>query len=271
MPSSLAAISQAEPVTVLADDGHEVHGLFFAPTSDQASSPPPVVVFCHGGPTAQARAGFDPVIQALCSRGFAVVAANYAGSTGYGAAYRQRLDRSWGIADVEDCAILVEGLGAAGRIDPARAAIRGGSAGGFTALLALTTGRFKVGVSLYGVADLVTLAASTHDFESRYLDSLVGSSDVEGDAYVARSPVTRASQMSGAVLILQGLEDPVVPPEQAESMVAALRSAGQRVELIVFEGESHGFRRLETLVTALEAEMDFYEAHLLPGDEGGTN
>ena len=268
LPSSLSAISQAESVSVVAEDGHEVHGLFFAPTTESGSSPPPVVVFCHGGPTSQARAGFDPAIQALCARGFAVVAANYAGSTGYGAAYRHRLDNRWGIADVEDCAALVEGLGESGLIDPSSAAIRGGSAGGFTALLALTTGRFTVGVSLYGVADLVTLAASTHDFESRYLDSLVGSPDEDLDDYVARSPVTRAAEMTGTVLILQGLDDPVVPPEQAASMVAALRSAGQSVELIEFEGESHGFRRLDTLVTALQAEIDFYEAHLLPGAGG---
>jgi len=256
------------PVAVAAEggDGRRIHGLLYRPSSNIATGPegvaPPVVVFCHGGPTGQARAGFDATIQLLTSRGFAVVAANYAGSTGYGAAYRHRLDGAWGIADVADCVDLVAWLGALGEVDPDRAAIRGSSAGGFTALLGVTTGAFRGAVSWYGVANLLTLAESTHDFESHYLDTLVGPLPSAVGRYVERSPVSRAEEMTGAVLLLQGLDDPVVPPEQAETMTAALRARGQEVELITFEGESHGFRRLETLVAAFDAEIAFYERHL---------
>ena len=271
LPDSLRRISQAEAVTAVAADGREVHGLLFVPTVEPTEpGPPPAVVVCHGGPTAQARAGFDPLIQAMCAIGVAVVAANYAGSTGYGADYRRRLDGAWGVADIDDCVALVEGLGAQDRIDPSRVAIRGGSAGGFTALLGLTTGAFCAAVSLYGVADLLTLAASTHDFEARYLDTLVGPLATERDRYIERSPVTRAGEMRGAALVLQGLDDPVVPPSQSEAIVAALEHAGQDVTLIEFEGESHGFRRLSTIEAALEAELAFYRRHLLHGSEGAA-
>lgn len=272
LPTSLLRIAEAESVTVTAADGREVHGLLFAPTNDRAApGPPPAVVVCHGGPTAQARAGFDPLIQAICSLGMAVVAANYAGSTGYGADYRHRLEGAWGVADVDDCIALVDGLGEQGRIDSRRVAIRGGSAGGFTALLGLTTDAFCAAVSLYGVADLLTLAASTHDFEARYLDTLVGPLDTARHRYIDRSPVTRSSEMRGAALVLQGLDDPVVPPAQSEAIVAALERAGQDVTLIEFEGESHGFRRLSTIEAALEAELAFYQRHLLHESKGADH
>ena len=171
---------------------------------------------------------------------------------------------------VEDCVALVEGLAAQGRVDATRAAIRGSSAGGLTALLGLTTGAFVGAVSWYGVADLVTLAQSTHDFESRYLDRLIGPIPEALAVYEERSPVHRAHEMAGAALLLQGLEDPVVPPAQAESMARALRENGHHVELIEFPGESHGFRRLETLVTAFAAEVAFYERHLAGAGVAGS-
>ncbi len=260
-PQVSGPVSRAEPIRVEADDGREVHGLLFPP-SVPTSEAPPVVVFCHGGPTGQALPGLNPLIEALTSRGLCVVAANYAGSTGFGAAYRHRLDGRWGVADVDDCVALVAGLAEQGRVDGTRAAIRGTSAGGLTALLGLTTGAFVGAVSWYGVADLVTLAESTHDFESRYLDRLIGPLPEDLEVYRDRSPINRASQMRGAALLLQGLDDPVVPPAQATSMAAAMRANGHEVELIEFPGESHGFRRLDTLVDAFTAEVTFYERHL---------
>lgn len=250
--------------------GDEIFGLYYAPRNDdvQVEGAPPVIVLCHGGPTAAARAGFNPIIHAYTTRGFAVVSINYSGSTGYGAAYRHRLDELWGVRDVEDCVDLVASLGDQGLVDPTRAAIQGGSAGGFTALLGLTTGTFLGAVSLYGVADLVTLAASTHDFESRYLDWLIGKFPEDQARYVERSPVTRAHEMEGSALLLQGLDDPVVPPDQARAMASALRANGHAVELIEFEGESHGFRRLDTLVACLEAQIAFYQDVLCRGDGG---
>ena len=268
-PTVPGPVATAAPVEVVGEDGRVVHGLVFAPIRLD-ERPPPVVVFCHGGPTGQALAGLNPLIQALTSRGLCVVAANYAGSTGFGAAYRHRLDGQWGIADVADCVTLVSGLAERGLVDGERAAIRGTSAGGLTALLGLTTGAFRGAVSWYGVADLVTLAKSTHDFESHYLDRLVGPLPEALTVYEERSPVHRAGDMVGAALLLQGLEDPIVPPEQAASMAGALRANGHDVELIEFPGESHGFRRLETLVTAFAAEVAFYERHLVDADDAGS-
>jgi len=257
-----SSIAVARPIFGAGRHGGAVHGLLYAPSAP-LFAPPPVIVFCHGGPTAQARVGFDPIIQVFTSRGFAVLAVNYAGSTGFGTTYRRRLDGTWGVSDVQDCVDLLEQLGEQGLVDASRAAIRGGSAGGLTALLALTTGSFRGAVSWYGVADLLALAASTHDFEAHYLDSLVGRLPAERQRYAERSPVNRAAEMRGAVLLLQGLDDPVVPVEQARAMAAALEAAGQEVTLVEFAGESHGFRRLETLVAALEAELAFYEGILL--------
>lgn len=265
LPLAPEDVTVAEPIEVDGTDGRRVYGLLWLPTQPVAS-PPPVIVTCHGGPTAQTLAGLDPVIQLFCAHGYAVVAANYSGSTGFGRSYRRRLEGSWGIADVEDAAALVGGLGELGIIDSSRAAIRGGSAGGLTALLGLTTGAFACGTSWYGVADLLTLADATHDFESRYLDLLIGRLPEFAATYAERSPVHRASEMRGALLLLQGLDDPVVPPEQATAMARAASAAGQDVELIEFVGESHGFRRLDTLEAALDAELSFYERHLLGND-----
>ena len=261
-PLGAEEISKATPVSCVGRDGVTIHGLLFLPPRRLSESPPPVIVACHGGPTAQARAGFDPMVQLFTSSGFAVVAANYAGSTGFGAAYRHRLEGQWGVADVADCVDLVSALGKEGVVDSSRAAIRGGSAGGFTALLAGTTGAFRCVVSWYGVADLLTLVATTHDFELHYTDSLVGPLPEAHALYVERSPVSQASSMTSAVLLLQGLEDPVVPPSQAEAMAEALAAAGRDVVLRFFEGEGHGFRKIETLTAAFTAELEFYQRHL---------
>jgi dipeptidyl aminopeptidase/acylaminoacyl peptidase len=262
-------VSVARSVVGESRHGGAIHGLYYAPASTVHcgldGELPPVIVFCHGGPTASARAGFDPTVQLMTSRGFAVVAVNYAGSTGYGAPYRHRLEGAWGLVDVEDCADLISSLAAQRLVDGSRAAIRGSSAGGFTALLGLTTGTFCCAVSWYGVADLLSLVESTHDFEARYLDGLIGPLPDAMPLYIERSPVSRASEMRGAVLLLQGLDDPVVPVGQARSMADALRAKGHEVSLIEFEGESHGFRRFETLRASLEAEIAFYQEHLCRG------
>ena len=267
-PSIEGPVSVAEPVSVECDDGRLVHGLVYRPHPPVER--PAAIVFCHGGPTGQALPGLNPLIEALTTRGFCVVEANYAGSTGFGAAYRHRIDGQWGVADVADCVSLVAGLGARGIVDASRLAIRGTSAGGFTALLGLTTGAFKAAVSWYGVADLLTLAESTHDFEARYLDRLVGPLPEARERYEERSPVNRVGEMVGAALLRQGLDDPVVPPAQASSMAAALTAKGHEVELVEFEGEGHGFRRLDTLVTAFASEVAFYERHLGSGAPTGS-
>lgn len=192
------------------------------------------------------------------SRGIGVLDVNHGGSTGYGRVYRDRLRGSWGIVDVEDVVAAVDGLVAQGRADPRRIAIRGGSAGGWTTLSALTrTDTFACGTSLYGVADLAALARSTHDFESRYLDYLVGPVG-DGAAYAERSPLTHAEELDVPVLLLQGLDDEVVPPEQSERFATVLRHKGVRHAYLGFPGEQHGFRQAATIVAALEAELSFY-------------
>jgi dipeptidyl aminopeptidase/acylaminoacyl peptidase len=224
---------------------------------------PPLVTWCHGGPTSSCQGGFDATLQFFTTRGLAVACVDYAGSSGYGRAYRSALWGGWGVADSEDCLDAARYLAARGDIDPQRMAIRGGSAGGMTALNALASGEgFAACVSWYGVTDLLALAASTHDFEAHYTDRLVGPLPEARQLYEDRSPVRRAASMGGAVLLLQGTEDLVVPPAQAESMRAALRATGTHCDLEFFEGEGHGFRRADTLRACLEAELAFYRRHL---------
>jgi dipeptidyl aminopeptidase/acylaminoacyl peptidase len=216
-------------------------------------------VISHGGPTGAASSALDLGIQFWTSRGLAVVDVNYGGSTGYGRAYRERLRESWGIVDTEDCIHAARYLAERGEVDATRMAIRGGSAGGYTTLCALTFHDvFSAGVSYYGVADAEALAADTHKFESRYLDSLIGPYPEARDLYRARSPIHFAELLSCPLLILQGLEDAIVPPAQAEVMVEALRGRGLPHAYLPFEGEQHGFRRAESIVRALEAELYFY-------------
>ena len=249
---------------------HSVPGLFFPPTNPTAVTDrgalAPLVVFCHGGPTAAAEPGYDPTVQFLTSRGIAVAAVDYRGSTGYGRTYRDLLRGAWGEGDVDDCVAFARSLADDGLVDGNRMAIRGASAGGLTALAALIRSRVFAGaVAWYGVTDLSALAADTHDFESRYLDRLVGPLTTAAGTYRERSPLHRADDLVGRVLLLQGADDPIVPLDQAERFADRLRSGGSDVELVVFEGESHGFRRADSIEAALEAELSFYRqlfAHL---------
>ena len=239
------------------------HAFFYAPANPDFAAPagqlPPLLVFNHGGPTASASATLNLMIQFWTSRGFAVVDVNYGGSTGYGRAYRQRLNGQWGIVDVDDALNASRYLVARGLVDPARLAIRGGSAGGYTALAALTFHDvFKAGASYYGVSDLETLARDCHKFESRYLDSLIGPYPQCQDVYIARSPIHFTDQLTSPLILFQGMQDKVVPPAQAQLMFDAVNAKALPVAYLKFEQEAHGFRRSETIQRALEAELYFY-------------
>lgn len=244
-------------------DGRVVHAVVYPPTSPQVQPPagerPPFVVFLHGGPTSAAATALDLQKVYFTSRGIGVIDVDYGGSTGYGRRYRQALLGEWGIVDVEDTIAAGRGLADAGRADPARLVIRGGSAGGWTVLAALTTSRaFAAGTSYFGVSDPLRLAQLTHDFESRYLDGLVGPLPDALAVYEQRSPLANIDDLASPVLLLQGADDPVVPPEQAEMFRDAL--AGKQIPhaYVLFEGEQHGFRKAENMVAALEAEISFY-------------
>jgi dipeptidyl aminopeptidase/acylaminoacyl peptidase len=255
------AVSVAQPVTWSGTSG-EVHGWFYPPTNPDFTAPagalPPLITLSHGGPTTAATAQFQLGYQFWTSRGFAILDVDYSGSTGYGRSYRERLHGSWGIVDVEDCATGAVAMGQRGLADPERLAIKGGSAGGYTTLRALTsTDVFAAGISQYGVGDLETLAAETHKFESRYTDWLVGPYPQDRDVYRDRSPIDHLDQLSAPILLLHGLDDKVVPPNQAELMAAAARAKGLPVALILFEGEGHGFRRAETIRSATLAQLSF--------------
>lgn len=237
----------------------DAHAFFYPPANREHGVPegelPPLLVTTHGGPTANAWSDLDWRVQYYTSRGWAVVDVNYGGSTGFGRAYRERLDGTWGRTDVEDSVACVRHLIAQGRVDPARVAIKGGSAGGFTTLAALAfTNVFRAGASHYGVADLKALANDTHKFESRYLDTLLGSPE----AIAERSPINHVDALNCPVIFFQGTDDKVVPPNQAESMRDALAAKGIPVALLLFEGEGHGFRRAENVRRAIEAEYAFF-------------
>jgi dipeptidyl aminopeptidase/acylaminoacyl peptidase len=245
------------------DGGLEAHALFYPPANRDHVAPaderPPLVVMSHGGPTGAAETALDLEVQFWTSRGVAVVDVNYGGSTGYGRAYRERLRGRWGELDTADCINAARHLAATGEVDGQRLAIRGGSAGGYTTLCALAFHDvFATGASYYGVADAELLAKDTHKFESRYLDGLIGPYPEAAELYRARSPIHFADRISCPVIIFQGLEDEVVPPEQAEVMVAALKENGIPYAYLAFEGEQHGFRRAETIVRTLESELYFY-------------
>ena len=239
------------------------HVLVYPPVNPDFVGPPgdlpPLIVMSHGGPTSAARPQLNPSVQFWTSRGFAVADVNYRGSTGYGRAFRLALNDRWGIADVDDCIAAARYLAGHNRVDGHRLAIRGGSAGGYTTLCALTFhDEFTAGTSLYGVADLEALALDTHKFESRYLDRLIGRYPEDRDTYVERSPIHHVDQLATPLLILQGLEDEIVPPAQAQMMADALRRKGVPFAYLPFEGEQHGFRQAPNIRRALEAELYFY-------------
>ena len=256
-------VSRAQAISFPGAEGRETHALYYPPTNGDfvtpASERPPLIVQAHGGPTGQASATFSLATQYWTSRGFAVVDVDYGGSSGYGRAYRQRLNGQWGVVDVADVIAAARHLIDQGLADPARIAIHGGSAGGFTVLAALSRSDvFKAGASFYGVADLAALARDTHKFESRYLDNLVGPYPEAQAVYEARSPLNHLDGFAAPLIIFQGADDPIVPPNQSRMIRDALRARGQPVAYMEFEGESHGFRRAETLIASKEAELYFY-------------
>ncbi|MCF2971937.1 S9 family peptidase [Synechococcus sp. Nb3U1] len=239
------------------------YGFFYPPKNQDFVAPagekPPLLVKSHGGPTGATSAVLNLGIQYWTSRGIAVLDVNYRGSTGYGRAYRDALKGKWGLVDVEDCICGAKFLADQGQVDGERLMISGGSAGGYTTLAALTFHEvFKAGASYYGVSDLEALAQDTHKFESRYLDNLIGPYPERRDLYQARSPIHHLERLCCPVIFFQGLEDAIVPPNQAEAMVAALKTKGLPVAYVPFEGEQHGFRQAANIKRALEAELYFY-------------
>jgi dipeptidyl aminopeptidase/acylaminoacyl peptidase len=270
-------ISTPQEVDFPSAQGRTAHALLFEPVNPKFAGPPedrpPLLVDVHGGPTAAASADLDLDIQYWTSRGFMVACVNYGGSTGYGRAYRDLLQGTWGVVDVEDSIAVARWLADHGRVDPERMAIRGGSAGGYTTLAALVApdAPFAAGADYFGVADLEAMTADTHKFESRYLDGLVAPYPEGRDVYRERSPIHHVDRFSTPLIVLQGLEDEVVPPNQATMIVEALEARGVPVAYLPFEGEQHGFRREENIRRALDAELSFYSqifGFALPEAEG---
>ena len=261
-PIDSESISRGEHIT-FPSHGRTAHGLLYRPASSVATGPadqlPPLLVLSHGGPTSSARPGFQLAIHFWTTRGFAVVDVNYGGSTGYGRTFRELLRDAWGIVDVQDCIAAAEYLADAGIVDRLKMAIKGGSAGGYTTLAALAFHDvFSVGASRYGIGDLETLARDTHKFESRYLDALIGPYPEARAVYVERSPIHSVDSITAPMVILQGSEDKVVPPNQAEDIVAALDRQGLAHSYVLFEGEQHGFRDAVNIARAAEVEYVFF-------------
>ncbi|MGB2173092.1 MAG: alpha/beta hydrolase family protein, partial [Porticoccaceae bacterium] len=266
-PASLAVeldnLAIPESISFPTANNQQVQAFFYSPTHSQYSGMdqelPPVIAICHGGPTGATDSGLNLKIQYWTNRGFAVVDINYRGSTGFGRDYRHALNGRWGIADIEDTQYAIKYLAAQQKIDADRCIIRGSSAGGYTVLSALTfTDTFKAGASLYGIGNLETLVSDTHKFESRYLDKLVGPYPEQQQIYQQRSPINHIDQLNCPVIFLQGLEDKVVPPNQAKMMVKSLKQKGIDVVYVEFPDEGHGFRKSENIIRAMQAELDFY-------------
>jgi dipeptidyl aminopeptidase/acylaminoacyl peptidase len=256
-------ISRPRHIEFTTTGGKKAYGWFYQPANRDFRAPrgerPPLIVISHGGPTSQARTDLSLGIQFWTSRGFAVLDVNYGGSTGYGRKYRERLAGNWGIVDVDDCCNGALALAKEGLVDGKRLIIRGGSAGGYTTLCSLAFRKvFGAGASYYGLSDLELFAKETHKFESRYLDKIVAPYPVGRKIYRERSAIHYPHRISVPVIFFQGLEDAVVPPSQAETMVRSLRERGVPVAYIAFEGEQHGFRKAETIKRASEAELYFY-------------
>jgi dipeptidyl aminopeptidase/acylaminoacyl peptidase len=257
-------ISVPEALDFPSAGGRTAHALYYPPTHPVCEPVegelPPLLVQVHGGPTSAARSELSLEIQYLTSRGFAVVDLNYGGSTGYGRPYRELLNGKWGVVDVEDAIAVARHLAEEGRVDPERLCVSGGSAGGFTTLacLARPDTPFNAGGDHYGVADLVALTEDTHKFESRYLDRIVGPYPEAREVYRERSPIHHVDDFSRPLIVLQGLEDEIVPPDQATMIVEALKAKGVPVAYVPFEGEQHGFRQAANIRRALDSELSFY-------------
>jgi dipeptidyl aminopeptidase/acylaminoacyl peptidase len=244
-------------------DGRMIPAIVYPPRNPDYAGPdgaaPPYLVYAHGGPTGRVRSSIDLDAAYFTSRGFGYVSVNYGGSTGYGREFRESLNGQWGVVDVNDCAEVAAALAAEGSADGTRLAIRGGSAGGWTAAASMTTvDTYRCATIMFPILDMLAFVGETHDFESRYLDTLVGTLPEHRDRYVSRSPINRIDRLAGPVLLLQGLEDEVCPPAQADRFVAGLDGSGVPHAYLTFAGEQHGFRRAETMIAALEAELSFY-------------
>ncbi len=269
-----ASVSVAMPIYFDSAHGRSAHAFYYPPLNPGFRAPPatlpPLLTLVHGGPTAQASPAYAARIQFWTSRGFAVVDVNYGGSSGFGRAYREELNGQWGVVDVEDVIAAARFLGATGRADPARMAISGGSAGGYTVLAALSASEvFKAGADYYGVSDVTVLARDTHKFESRYLDTLIGPLPAAQAIYDSRSPLNHLGGFTAPLIVFQGAEDHVVPPNQSGLIVDALRARAVPVAYLLFPGEGHGFRKPENVIRALQAELSFYSQvfGFTPADE----
>ena len=257
-----ASISTGRPIE-FESNGRTSHAFYYPPTNAHYGAPegekPPLRVLIHGGPTSQTKLALSTALQFFTSRGWAVVDVNYGGSTGFGRPYRELLHREWGVVDLEDCIAAARHLADEGEVDRTRMSIAGGSAGGYTTLLALASSDvFAAGVSFFGVADLVTFAETTHKFEARYMDWLLGPLPEALDVYRERSPVTHADRIKAPLLVAQGLDDKVVPPSQAEQIVEALERNGVPYVYVALEGEGHGFRRRESAIRVISTLLSFF-------------
>ncbi|MCA9942619.1 MAG: S9 family peptidase [Anaerolineales bacterium] len=258
-----AYLSVPEPIEFPTENGLTAHAIYYPPQNRDFAAPeaeaPPLLVISHGGPTSATATTLKLGIQYWTSRGFAVLDVNYGGSSGYGRSYRQRLNGQWGIVDVQDCINAAKYLVEKGLADGNRLSIRGGSAGGYTTLCALTFyDTFSAGASHFGVSDVEALARDTHKFESRYLDSMIGPYPEAKETYIARSPIHFTDQINCPLILFQGLEDKVVPPSQAEKMFEAVKAKGIPVAYLAFPGEQHGFRSAENIKRTLDGELYFY-------------
>ena len=265
-------LSKPEPIQWISGEGETVYGLYYPPASEayqgtdgDATAKPPLIVMVHGGPTGQSTVSYAARVQFFTSRGYAVLEPNYRGSAGYGRAYRNALRERWGIVDVADVVSGARHLVEQGLVDGDRMVIMGGSAGGYTVLLALIQhpGTFKAGICMYGVTNLFTLAADTHKFEERYLDSMIGPLPETAERYRERSPIFAVDRIRDPIAIFQGEEDRVVPKEQAETVVQALRQHGVPHEYHLYPGEGHGWRKTETVRAFYEAVLAFLKQYVL--------
>jgi len=260
-PVDASYFPKPHEISAVRSDGRKVFAILHAAHHPdfEPSEKPPLMVVVHGGPTANSSATLSMKYAYFTSRGISVVDVNYGGSTGYGRHYRNLLRGQWGVVDCEDVLAVVESLIAQGVCAADKVVIRGGSAGGFTVLNALVHSKsFAAGASYYGVADCATLATDTHDFESRYLDTMIGAYPAEKDLYIARSPITHVNQLSSPLILFQGLDDKVVPPSQSEAFRDACAAKGLKHAYVAYEGEGHGFRQVSTIVSSLETELKFY-------------